>query len=313
MATFQTCFKLRIHFSKATTTGSMNQNLDYSLPVLDSILYPSDFSAGSQSAFHHALKAALVAKSRLTILHVSPGTAVEWKEFPGVRETLERWGLLPPGSPRSAVPQLGIDVRKTVARHSSPVDSVLRHLEMWPADLIVLATHSHEGRARWLRESVAEPIARQSGQMTLFIPEGVEGFVSGRDGSVSLDRILIPVAAKPHPQPALAAAARLAVRLERLSGTFVLLHVGEASDTPAVDCPEVPGWQWQNVTRTGDVVHGIRDTAAKEKADLIVMSTDGRNGFLDALRGSHSERVLRKAPCPLLAVPENSMAARVLS
>jgi nucleotide-binding universal stress UspA family protein len=33
------------------------------------------------------------------------------------------------------------------------------------------------------------------------------------------------------------------------------------------------------------------------------MSTDGRNGFLDALRGSHSERVLRRTPCPLLAIP----------
>ena len=36
-------------------------------------------------------KAALVAKSQLTLLHVSPGTASEWTEFPGVRETLETW------------------------------------------------------------------------------------------------------------------------------------------------------------------------------------------------------------------------------
>lgn len=290
----------------------MNRDPDYTLPILDSILHPSDFSEGSLAAFYHALKAALVAQSRLAILHVSPQATVEWTEFPGVRETLERWRLLPPGSPRSAVPQLGIDVRKTVARHSSPVNSVLRHLEMWPADLIVLATHSHEGRASWLRQSIAEPIARQSGQMTLFIPDGVEGFVSGRDGSVTLNRILIPVAAKPHAQPAVAAAAQLAVRLERPSGSFVLLHVGEADDLPAVDCPEVPGWLWKTVTRAGDVIHGILDTAAKEQADLIVMATDGRNGFLDALRGSHSERVLHKAACPLLAVPENSLAAHAL-
>ena len=37
--------------------------------------------------------------------------------------------------------------------------------------------------------------------------------------------------------------------------------------------------------------------------NLIVMCTDGRHGFLDALRGSHSERVLRRTPCPLLAIP----------
>jgi len=286
----------------------MNQNPDYNSPVVDSILHPSDFSAGSQTAFHHALKAAIIAKSKFTILHVSPEAAAAWTDFPGVRETLERWSLLPPGSPKSAVPQLGIDVRKAVARDTSPTKSVLRYLEEHPADLIVLATHSHEGHASWLRQSVAEPIARQSGQMTLFIPDHVPGFVSAKDGSVSLNKILIPIAAKPHPQPAVAAAVRLAARLQRPRGTFVLMHVGEAGGMPAVQCPEVPGWEWKKVMRTGDVIEGIVDTAAKETADLIVMSTDGRNGFLDALRGSHSERVLRNAPCPLLTVPEGSLA-----
>jgi len=34
-----------------------------------------------------------------------------------------------------------------------------------------------------------------------------------------------------------------------------------------------------------------------------VMSTAGHEGFLDALRGSVTEQVLRHSPCPLLAVP----------
>src|SRR6187401_3788404 len=106
----------------------MNQTPDHSTPVLDSVLFASDFSAGSMTAFHHALKAALVAKSKFTILHLSPDVAAAWTEFPGVRETLERWGLLPPGSPRSAVPQLGIDVSKVIAKQSGPVKAVLRYL-----------------------------------------------------------------------------------------------------------------------------------------------------------------------------------------
>jgi hypothetical protein len=83
-----------------------------------------------------------------------------------VRETLQRWGLLPAGSRKSAVPQLGIEVRKLVARDTNPVKSVARYLQEQPADLIVLGTHTQAGRASWLRQSVAEPIARQSGQMT---------------------------------------------------------------------------------------------------------------------------------------------------
>jgi len=293
-------------------TTPVNRTPDYALPVLDSVLHPSDFSEGSRTAFHHALKAALVAKSKFTILHVSPDAKADWTHFPGVRETLERWGLLSPGAAKSAVPQLGIDVRKAVAKGDNPVESVLHYLKEHPADVIVLATHAHEGRASWLRQSVAEPIARKAGQMTLFIPHGVAGFVSAQDGSVSLERILIPVAAKPLPQTALAAATRLAVRLQRPRGTFILLHVGEADALPAVQCPAVPGWQWKKVTRKGDVVQGIVDTAVKEAADLIVMSTDGRNGFLDALRGSYSERVLRNTPCPLLTIPEGSLAGGAL-
>jgi nucleotide-binding universal stress UspA family protein len=37
------------------------------------------------------------------------------------------------------------------------------------------------------------------------------------------------------------------------------------------------------------------------------MTTDGPDGFLDALRGSTSERVLRKAHCPVANLPVGSM------
>jgi len=290
----------------------MNDTRDYTIPIIDSVLHPTDFSEGSRAAFHHALKAALMAKSKLTLLHVSPGTASEWTDFPGVRETLERWGLLPKGSPRSAVPELGIDVRKVVAQQSNPVQAVLRYLSDHPADLIVLATHQHEGRAHWLHQSVAEPVARRAGQMTLFIPGSNAGFVSADDGSVSLENILIPLAATPRPQPAIEAAVRLANRLNCPHGSFTLLHVGEPDTMPVVQCPDVPGWEWKRISRAGDVIDGIVDTASKTSADLIVMATDGRNGFLDALRGSHSERVLRHAPAPLLAVPVDSLAGGYL-
>jgi len=39
---------------------------------------------------------------------------------------------------------------------------------------------------------------------------------------------------------------------------------------------------------------------------LIVMATEGHRDFLDALRGSTTERVLRAADCAVLAVPATS-------
>jgi nucleotide-binding universal stress UspA family protein len=75
----------------------------------------------------------------------------------------------------------------------------------------------------------------------------------------------------------------------------------------------VPGWQWNGIVRSGDIIDAIVQTATDMATNLIVMSTDGRNGFLDALRGSHSERVLRRAPCPLLAIPAEAAVAPRLS
>jgi nucleotide-binding universal stress UspA family protein len=270
---------------------------------IESVLHPTDFSEGSRIAFHHALKTALLAKSRLTLLNVSPSGSSEWSDFPGVRETLERWGLLQKGSPKSAVGELGVMARKVVAQESDPVQAVLRFIKKHPADLIVLATTQRDGKVHWLGKSVAEPVARKAWQMTLFIPGGGSGFVSEEDGSVNMKRVLIPVAGSPRAQPALDAAAQLVKRLDCPEGIFTLLHVGESQTMPTVRPPEVPGWTWKNELRDGDVIESIVDTAREFAADLMVMSTDGRNGFLDGLRGSHSERVLRHGVAPLLTIP----------
>ena len=55
----------------------------------------------------------------------------------------------------------------------------------------------------------------------------------------------------------------------------------------------------------GPIVETIAATARELDADLIVMTTRGRHGFLDALRGSTTERVLAEAGCALLAIPES--------
>jgi nucleotide-binding universal stress UspA family protein len=54
---------------------------------------------------------------------------------------------------------------------------------------------------------------------------------------------------------------------------------------------------------TGRVVPEILARAAGWPADLVVMGTHGRGGFERWVLGSVTERLLHRAPCPVLAVP----------
>lgn len=273
-----------------------------SLDRISTIFHPSDFSYPSRVAFEHALKLALLLKADLRIMHVSDDRPTEWQDFPGVRETLVQWKLLPPGSPKSAVVQLGIDVQKIIARDSDPVRACLHELERNPAELIVLATSQHQGRMAWLDRSMSEPIARATPAMTLFIPHDSKGFVNSDDGSLRLKSILIPVANDPSPVAALSAVSRLTSLIGQSSGTVTTLHIGDG-DAQIATNPEATGWSWNQQNHEGPVVETILDTANMVKADLIAMTTKGRHGFLDLLRGTTTEQVLRRAECPVLAIP----------
>jgi nucleotide-binding universal stress UspA family protein len=274
---------------------------------LESIVHPSDFSEASEVAFVHALKIALVAGAKLTMLHVKASPGAEWQDFPGVRDTLERWGLIPKESPKSAVGQLGIAVAKVLKLSKDPVKACLGFLEENPTDLIVLAVRQQEGSMRWLGKSVGKPIARRAGQMTLFTPHGVEGFVSRKDGAITLRNILIPVTIKPRPQPSVESAARLIRSLQLPTGMVTLLHVGSTAEMPLLKLPVDTDWTWNRVAKVGEPADVILQTAMELRADLIIMTTDGPDGFLDALRGSTSERVLRQARCPVANLPVGSM------
>ncbi len=58
----------------------------------------------------------------------------------------------------------------------------------------------------------------------------------------------------------------------------------------------------------GGTVPTIVDRAVTMPADLLVMGTHGRSGFDRFLLGSVTEKVLRKAPCPILTVPPHAPA-----
>jgi nucleotide-binding universal stress UspA family protein len=273
--------------------------------ALGRILHPTDFSAGGETAFVHGLKLALTGKGHFHLVHAEPERMpddADWAAFPGVRDTLARWGLLEQGAPTAAVAQkLGLRVTKVDVDDRKPMHAILRFLEEHPCDLIVLATHGREGLPRLMRGSVAEPLARQAQLPTLFLPHGCFGFVDARNGEVQLRNVLIPVAASPSASPAISEAVELANGLGASGTVFHLLHVGADELATPVEPRYEP--RLRRLRRSGPVVETIVQIADEVAADLVVMATAGHEGFLDAFRGSTTEQVLRQAKRAMLAVP----------
>jgi len=278
------------------------------------IVHTSDFSAASGIAFVHALKLALAAHAELDVFHVASehGTP-DWREFPTVRDTLHRWGIDGSQEPAGTPPRgPAVRVGKIVAVDGDPAHAAIEFMQQHPTELVVLATEQRRGFDRWLHKATAEPVARESGAMTLFLPGGAEGFVARDSGRVTLERILLPVDDVPAPQAGADAVEALLKGLGYVGATGKILHVGAASSMPDVRPPVPAVCNWELVVRAGNAVDEIVAAADAWSANLIVMVTAGHTGVLDALRGSTTERVVRLARCPVLAVPAGSRAMRRL-
>jgi nucleotide-binding universal stress UspA family protein len=273
------------------------------------IVHPTDLSPTSEAAYFHALKLGLAAHAHLSLVHFhdyETNEAPTLDSFPNVRETLTRWGLLPDGVPQSAVSErLGLYLSKGEFQAIDPEAGLTHLLHEKGAEFIVLGTRGLRGLQRLFERSFSEDLARDARIPTLFVPEGVAGFVNWQTGEVRLKNVLIPVAEEPDPRAAITVAARLCRLLDQ-KAKLHLLHVGEGASPE----PRPVGAGFNRIVRSGPVVGTIVDVAREVTADVIVMATAGHKGFLDALRGSTTEEVLRKAGRPLLAVPEGFVPAR---
>ncbi len=85
-----------------------------------------------------------------------------------------------------------------------------------------------------------------------------------------------------------------------------LLHKGEEELQRFVKNHANNGFRPEPVVEQGIAADAILALAEAEEVDLIVMGTHGRRGFDRLMVGSVTERVLRKASCPVLAVHKPS-------
>jgi len=147
--------------------------------------------------------------------------------------------------------------------------------------------------------------------------------------TIDVRRILVPVDFSEHAEYVMEWASHLA--LEHASH-LILLHVYHLPvEFQQLEGAYLPPDFWANVKKEADQTLGryagelrkkgldveaivregypataIVDEAASQNADLIVIGTHGLSGLKHLLLGSIAERVVQKAPCPVLAVKRRS-------
>ena len=272
-------------------------------PVLTSILHPTDYSDASNDAFAHALRFALAARCHLHLVHVDRhGGEAPGVSFPHVRSLLAGWKLMHEMDPRSDLEaKLGVRISKHQINPTDTVQAMVDYLDYHPSELIVLGTEGRSGWAYLKEGSTAERIARAARASTLFVRSHSRGLVDESNGDLFLNRALMPIDKDTPWIGAFDEAARLLNFLNPNGVEIKLLHVGD--ETPIVPTDGVAVRAEDIELRRGPVVDAIVKAARDCEADLIIMPTAGHRGILDAVRGSTTERVVRQAPCPVLAIP----------
>jgi nucleotide-binding universal stress UspA family protein len=278
------------------------------------VLLPSDLSRASDRALDHAHLLAERFDARLTLYHVvdAPAThgPLTWnpqreaarRAEEAARQHLER---------RAARLHVPHDV--VVQQRRSPQRALVRYIAATRPDLTVMATHGREGLSNLVLGSVAESVLNGTHRPVLC--------VRAPDHGVALPyrRVLVPTDLSAPSRRAFPLAAHLARAFDAevvavhvsspptvasLSGVPEVVEAStvEESAVWAFLQPEFGGLRTTVRIAGGAPAEAIVETARLEKADVIVMSTHGHDSLADRVRGSHTERVVRHAPCPVLAM-----------
>lgn len=291
------------------------------------ILAPTDFSTSAEAACRLAARLAMRAEASLVLFHALSG--VEMAQQMGgklertqvsvmddVRDRLRAW--FEEVVPMELRQFLNVEFNIKVGEPTPAIAAVAKRSGV---DLIVMATEGRTGLAHLLMGSVAAAVLR-----TVSVPViALRSWEAGRPLS-TVQRILWATDLSPTSEGAWPYALKLA---DLFGAEVVLLHVVRPAELAgAVDSPIPPPAHWldrylapleQELERRQRDVEtlGLRarhkvlvgvpadvivDEAGAEQADLIVMGTHGRTGLAHALVGSVAEAVVRKAPCPVLAV-----------
>ncbi len=291
------------------------------------VLLPTDFSRLADAALDYALALAQQHGAVLHMLHAVVLHADDPNDpahhFPDADEIRARLERTADGRMASQIEERGIgevEVVRAQRRGMSTAPVILEYAQEIDADVIVMSTHGRRGLGHALLGSVTEEVVRLAGRPVLTIRG------RGRDAASSYPQhVLVPVDFSRYSEDAVG----YALEFCRVYGARMhLLHVFEQPVTPevygrgrpaAVSDFSVLGGSLREAllgvasragadvnveihVREGRAVGSILEAAEEIPADLIVIATHGLGGLTHVMLGSVTDKIVRRAECPVLTV-----------
>lgn len=286
------------------------------------ILVATDFSDTARTGARWALEIARHAKARVRLLHVLI-LPHPWPHYapapPELDESLREGASDRLAEEAEALNAEGADV-VTELRTGIPSQVILETIDDTKPDLVVMGTRGLSGLSHLLLGSTAERVVQKASCPVLTVhPED-------RETPDPLNTILVPTDFSDDAEQAIHTARRLLRGVPEAK--LVLVHAyalpieytaygpiptsvnylentGAKAESQLEELAEKlrdENLQVEAVAVEGYPPQVILDTARDRKVDLIAMGTHGRTGIAHLLLGSTAERVVQKAPCPVITI-----------
>jgi nucleotide-binding universal stress UspA family protein len=286
--------------------------------MIEKILLPLDGSPFAERALPYALRLASATGARLMLMHatvppvIPRGPSFDVAAF--ARQLREGQKLVPFTSSRG----IAIDGITHDIFEGQEAEGIGEAVREQAADLIVMATHAHDGLGRWLHGGVADQLIAQSPVPIVLVPPTCDHVWPG-DGAL---RILVPLDGSRFAEEILEPVGQLAASMNAsllLVGASGPLDSGFADGVPSIRTGfgaalhETHAYLDQVAARlraTGQTVTVdaevgrpraiIESIGQRRHVDLIAMATHGRTGVARMALGSVAADLLHDSSVPLL-------------
>ena len=208
---------------------------------------------------------------------------------------------------------------QTAVLEGDPKTEIVAHATTIDADLLAMGTHGRSGVSRFVAGSITEHVVR-----SVDVPVLAVRAIEQAQRSDGYDEILVPTDGSDAATAAVDDGLEIARTADARVHAVTVLDTGDMAASPTLSSPSevVTHLEAERQDATDEIATRAREdgleatTAVLEgrpgselleyiddhEIDLVVMGTHGRRGIDRLLLGSTTERLLRHASAPVLAV-----------